>query len=199
MKVLRSLLVAVVGSLFFFGTSTIVNADDGTENYVDTYPVELNDGSTMHFFSEEDRSLYLKSVPEGSDEEDSVSPQPGIKSRVVETKQTTQYNRYLGPNSRTLEWAHADEYEMNSGDAVSFTAGYTYEGVSANLTISTSYSITRTLPADPTRRNRLAATGDVNLVYNKIEFYYGAGTVVDTVETITTSGVSNVTHYVQYG
>ena len=153
----------------------------------------------MHFFSEEDRSLYLNSVPEDSDEENSISPQSGIKSRVVASSQTTQYGKYLGPNSNTIDWAYANSYSINTGQSVSFTAGYTYEGVSANLTISTSYSITRTLPADPTRRNRLAATGDVNLVYNKIEFYYGAGTVVDTVETITTSGVSNVTHYVQYG
>lgn len=80
---------------------------------------------------------------------------------------------------------------------VAFTAGYTYDGVSANLSVTQTYGVTTTLPANSNKASRLAARADVTVAKCRVEVYYGT-TVTQRFDILRTRAYRNITNYVSY-
>lgn len=207
MKKLRSACFTLLFStLFFFNASSLANADtiDSPDNilldnnadelYVETYPLQINDSEFLNFFSEEDRNFYINHVMPSSSK---IQPMSGIKTRETFISSQRYYGKFVGYNSMTPSWSYASSYTISRGKNFSFSTGYTYDGVSANLSVAQSYGVAITLPAESSRSSKLAGKADLTISKYKIEAYYGT-TVTQTFYVLRTGSVSNFTNYVGY-
>lgn len=86
---------------------------------------------------------------------------------------------------------------MASSKNVSFTAEYTCDGISANLSFSQTYGLTTTLPANSKKSSRLAAKADVTVAKCRVEAYYG-NTVTKRFDILRTKSFKNISNYVSY-
>lgn len=154
----------------------------------------LDDGDILSFFSEEDRDLYQQYY---NLEKAGIELRHGNKPREKYVSSTTFYNKFIGYNPLTPSWSYASSYTISRGKNLSFSTGYTYSGTSTTLTVSNSYGVAVTLPANSKKASRLAAKADIPVARYKVELYNGA-TVLQTFYTLRTTKVKNVTNYVHY-
>jgi len=203
-KVIGTLLFS---SLFFFYNVSSASAEESIDIneeevvleedeglFAETYPLQINENEVLNFFSEEDREFYIN---QNMNSDTGISTRSTVKTRDTFISSKRYYGKFLGYSSLTPNWSYASGYILSKGKNVTFTTGYTYEGVSASLTISQSYGVSINIPANSSRSNRLAAKGDVTISKYKVEAYYG-NTVTKTFYVLRSSKPSNITNYVQY-
>lgn len=162
----------------------------GLSEVVDTYPLQINDDETLNFFTEEDREEYVRLI---------INPKQRHvnKMREKEISRTTFYNKFVGYNPLTSNWSFASSYTLSTSKNISFTTGYTYDGLSTNLTVSRSNGVSINLPANRRRSSRLAGRADVTVAKVEVEYYNGV-TVLRRFNLLRTRSVRNFTNYVSY-
>lgn len=172
---------------------SIDNDSTDVGSTVDTYPLNIGNDETLNFFTEEDRDFYKLYLNSNNQ----MQSRSGVKTREKELSRKVFYNKFIGYNSLTPNWSYASQYTMARSKNVSFTAGYTYDGVSANLSVSQTYGVTTTLPANSKKSSRLAAKADVTVAKCRVEAYYG-NTVTKRFDILRTKSFKNITNYVSY-
>lgn len=154
----------------------------------------MEDGDTLNFFSKEDRDLYQYYY---NLDKSGIQLRHGNKTRETLISSKTFSSKFIGYNPLTPSWSYASSYTISKGKSLSFSAGYTYDGTSATLSVTNSYGVAVTLPANSKKSSRLAAKADVTVGRYKVELYNG-NTVLKTFYTLRTSKVKDVTNYVHY-
>jgi len=168
------------------------NSMDLTSN-VETFPLDIGNDEILNFFSEEDRDFYQQYLNSNNQ----IQSRSGVKTRERELSRKVFYNKFIGYNSLTPNWSYASSYTLARSKNVSFTTGYSYDGISANLSVSQTYGVTTTLPANSKKSSRLAAKADVTVAKCRVEAYYG-NTVTKRFDVLRTRSYKNITNYVSY-
>nr|KAF1298787.1 hypothetical protein BAU18_05955 [Enterococcus diestrammenae] len=186
----------------FFAESNVVHAgsnqwksDLRSNETLTTYPLLLDDGDTLNFFTAEDREAYVQYYKSQNSGIQTFSAGNKTREKFISSK--TFYSKFIGYNPLTPSWSYASRYTISRGKSLSFSTGYTYDGVSATLSVSNSYGVSVTLPANSKKASRLAAKADVKVSKYKMELYNGI-TVLQTFYVLRTSSVKNITNYVKY-
>ncbi|MFS7388003.1 hypothetical protein AB6884_00695 [Carnobacterium maltaromaticum] len=172
----------------------ILLEEDSNEDFVEMYPLQINELEVLNFFTEEDRDSYINNQQQF---DSGIQSRSGVKTRDIFISSKKYTGKFLGYNSLTPNWSYASSYTITKNKNVTFSTGYTYDGVSANLTVSQSYGVAITLPANSSKASRLAAKGDVTISKYRVEAYYG-NTVTKTFYILRTSPAKNITNYVSY-
>jgi hypothetical protein len=153
------------------------------------FPLELGNGEVLNFYTQEDKDMYLSS--------NNPKLRSGIRTREKELSSTVYKNRFIGYNSLTPHWSYASSYTISRNRSISFTASYSYDGVTSSITTQITNGVAVNLPADARKSSRLAARADVTVAKIQMEFYYGT-TVTNRINVLRTKSVRNITNYVAY-
>jgi len=144
--------------------------------------VNLEDGSALIFETEKDYQSYLRAKDKTTVKTklDSTDIQTmGIDYVRTPISSEVRYYKWVGYHPGTADWRTADSHTLESGRTFNVSTQVTYKNVSATLSLEYSYSVSSSLPADPTRYSRLGVYADYIVSYSRYDIYE-YGTWIDT-------------------
>lgn len=138
--------------------------------------VNLKDGSALVFKTEQDYQKYLKykgqAVAKNELSKSNLSPLY-TPTNYVRTVISSQYRDYqwVDYHSGTPYWSTASSYTIQAGKTYTASAPVSFYGTTTTLGVSYSYSVSITIPADPSRYSRLGVYADYEISYSRYDIY----------------------------
>jgi|GEM_PF-3486138 len=155
-------------------------------NYVETFPLQVEEGVILNFFSKEDRDSYLNG-----------KAARGTHFETILSSQNLN-NRHIATNPLTPHWSFADQYTISVAQNVSVNGSVSHNGFSLAVNTTLQRGVTISLPANPSRASRLAIRADVTVERVRRTTIDGWSGIPNVTEFYRVSNTRNITNFVEY-